>query len=190
MSDTIITTNEVRISYANIYEPKSINGSEAKYGTSILFNKMDAVIRMKIEDAVAAAVAVGKQKYGNNFDKGKFHTPLRDGDEERPDDEAYKGMLFLNANSKNKPRIYDKSAKVVDEKDFVYSGCYVRCILSFYPYSFNGNKGVSVSLGDIQKLRDGERLGGMPSGQSVFKDEEKKDPFAGVEDDDGDEMFG
>ena len=57
----------------------------------------------------------------------------------------------------------------------VYSGCYARVSISFYAFNSGGNKGIACGLGNIQKIRDGEPLGGRDSAN---------DDFTTVEDDD------
>ena len=51
-----------RISFANIWEPKSINGSEEKYSVSCIIPKADKKTLAKIEKAVDAAKQTGKEK--------------------------------------------------------------------------------------------------------------------------------
>ena len=100
--------------------------------------------------------------------------PLRDGDIER-DDEAYKGHYFINANSTTAPQIVDKNVQPILNREEVYSGCYGRVSLNFYAYNANGNKGIACGLGNIQKLRDGEPLGGRSKATddfSTFEDDE------------------
>ena len=45
----------------------------------------------------------------------------------------------------------------------VYSGCYARVSINFYAFNSNGNRGIACGLGNIQKVRDGEPLGGRSS---------------------------
>ena len=92
---------------------------------------------------------------------------MRDGDTER-DDEAYKSHYFINANSTTSPQIVDKYVKPILDRNEVYSGCYARVSLNFYAFNSNGNKGVACGLGNIQKIRDGESLGGRSSATDDF----------------------
>ena len=51
----------------------------------------------------------------------------------------------------------------------VYSGMYGRVNVTFFPYSFGGKKGIGCGLGPVQKLRDGEALGGSaPTAAQAF----------------------
>ena len=54
----------------------------------------------------------------------------------------------------------------------VYSGCYGRLTLNFYAYNANGNKGVAAGLGNVQKLEDGEPLGGFTRAEDDFTAED------------------
>ena len=93
--------------------------------------------------------------------------PLRDGDIER-DDEAYKGCYFVNANSTSQPQIVDRAVQPILDRGEVYSGCFIRASINFYAFNSNGNKGVACGLGNIQKVKDGEPLGGRSSAADDF----------------------
>lgn len=89
----VITGPDTRWSYANVWEPKSINGGTPKYSVSLIIPKSDTKTIAKIEAAIEAAYKEGEAKLKGN---GKsvpalsvIKTPLRDGDMERPDDPAY-----------------------------------------------------------------------------------------------------
>lgn len=174
MSSTkVITGPKVRFSYANVFEPKSINGGDAKYSCALLIDKKDKKTLDKIEAAIKAAIEEGKSKWGGKVPK-KLKMPLRDGDEER-DDEAYAGKMFLNANSSTKPGVVDEDLNPIMDQDDFYSGCYGRASINFYAFNSNGNQGIACGLNNLQKLNDGDRLSG---GASAEED------FGAIEDDD------
>ena len=164
----VITGANTRLSYFHGWEPVSINGSPEKYSVSVLIPKDDKETINAIHAAVDAAIEEGIAKFGGKKpNKAAIKLPLRDGDVER-DDEAYKGHYFINANSKTAPQIVDKSVKPILDRSEVYSGCYGRVSLNFYAFNSNGNKGVACGLGNIQKIRDGEPLGGKTSAVDDF----------------------
>lgn len=165
---TKVTTGKVRLSYAHIFEPHAMNeGQEAKYSVSVIIPKSDKETLKAIKEATDQAKKDGAGKWGNKI-PGNLKTPLRDGDVEREDDEAYKGCYFLNASSKNKPGVVDANVQPVLDATEVYSGCYARLTLNFYAYNASGNKGVAAGLGNIQKLEDGEPLGGFTRAEDDF----------------------
>lgn len=157
---TRIVTGEVRLSYANVWEPNSIQGGKQKYSVSLIIPKSDTATITVIEKAVDAAIEQGIGKFGGKRpNKAALKLPLRNGDIER-DDEAYANAYFLNANSLTAPRIVDQDVTPILDRADVYSGCYARVSLSFYAFNTNGNRGIACGLGNIQKTRDGESLGG------------------------------
>lgn len=168
---TKVITGIVRLSYPHIWEPDSFNGSEPKYTAAFIIPKSDKQTVKEIEAAIDAAIEEGvTKKYGGvrpDKNSKSFWNPLRDGDTER-NDEAYANAFFVNAKSKSAPQVVDRNVKPILERDEVYSGCYVRASLTFYPYASNGSKGVACSLGNIQKVRDGEPLGSRSNAEDDF----------------------
>ena len=165
---TKVITGLVRLSYANVWEPKSINGGDTKYSCSVIIPKTDAETINAINEAVDCAIKEGVGKFGGKIPpKSALKLPLRDGDTER-DDENYKGCYFVNANSKTAPQIVDKHVRPILDRSEVYSGVYAYVSLSFFAFNTNGNKGVACGLGNIQKVRDGEPLGGRTNASDEF----------------------
>lgn len=174
----VITGKNTRLSYFHGWDPVSINNGPEKYSVSVLIPKDDVETINAINKAIDAAIEEGVAKFGGKKpNKAAIKIPLRDGDLER-DDEAYKGHYFLNANSITAPQIVDKAVKPILDREEVYSGCYARVSLSFYAFNSNGNKGVACGLGNIQKIRDGEPLGGRTSAADDFKTEDTDDFLA------------
>lgn len=165
-----------RFSYAHIFEPDSINGSEPKYSVSCIIDKNDTETIAKIKKAVETAKEEGKGKWGGKI-PANLKLPLRDGDIDRPDDEAYAGSYFLNANSRQAPQVVDNRVQPILDQSGVYSGCYGRVSVTFYAYNSNGNKGVAAGLGNVQKLRDGEPLGSRVNAADEFDAVEAEDDF-------------
>ena len=174
-NSTKVVTGKVRLSYAHVWEPVSINDSKPKYSVSIIIPKSDKETVKKINAAIDAAIEEGVPKFGGKKpNKAALKLPLRDGDTER-DDEVYKNAFFLNANSTTAPQIVDRSVNPILDREEVYSGCYARVSINFYAFNTNGNRGIACGLGNIQKVADGEPLGGRSNA---------KDDFDSLEDDD------
>ena len=170
IQSTKVVTGVVRLSYAHVWEPKSINGSEPKYSVSILIPKTDKETLSKIKAAVDAAKEEGKSKWKGKI-PANLKMPVRDGDTEREDDEVYEGHYFINANSSKAPQIVDLYRNPITDEDQLYSGCYARVSVNFYPFDVNGNKGIACGLNNIQKVKDGERLGGGSTAEQDFNDD-------------------
>ena len=156
----VITGKDTRWSYANVWEAKSINGGTPKFSVSLIIPKTDTVTVQKIKAAIQAAYEEGQAKLKGN---GRtvppltaIKTPLRDGDTERPDDPAYAGSYFINANSATAPGIVDADCNPILTRSEVYSGVYGRASINFYAFNSNGNKGIACGLNNLQKIRDGD----------------------------------
>ena len=134
MTVKVITGVNTRWSYANVWEPKAIEGGKPK---------------------------------------------LRDGDLERPDDEAYANAYFVNANSATAPGVVDANRNEILDKSEVYSGVYGRASITFYAFNANGNRGIACGLNNLQKIRDGEPLGGRASAESDFATADDEEDFLG-----------
>ena len=177
----VITGVNTRLSYANVWDPKSINGGAPKYSVSLIIPKSDTKTIEKIQVAIQAAYEEGQSKLKGN---GKsvppltaIKTPLRDGDLERPDDEAYKNSYFINANSATAPGIVDADRQPILERSEVYSGVYGRASINMYAFNSNGNKGIACGLNNIQKISDGEPLGRKSRAEDDFATADDEDDF-------------
>jgi len=175
----VITGPDTRWSYANIWAAKSINGGTPKFSVSLIIPKSDTRTVEKIKTAIQAAYHEGESKLKGN---GKtvpplaaIKTPLRDGDVERPDDSAYANSYFINANSATAPGVVDADRNPIITSSEVYSGVYGRASINFYSFNSNGNKGIACGLNNLQKIRDGEPLGGKSSADSDFATEADDD---------------
>ena len=176
----VITGPNTRFSYANVWEAKSINGGAPKFSVSLIIPKSDTRTVEKIKAAIEAAYKEGESKLKGNGRSvpalSAIKNPLRDGDTERPDDEAYANSYFINANSATAPGIVDANCNPILERSEVYSGVYGRASISFYAFNSNGNKGIACGLNNLQKLSDGEPLGGRTRAEDDFETEAEAAP--------------
>ena len=175
----VITGKDTRWSYANVWQPKSINGGTPKYSVSLIIPKSDTITLGKIKAAIEAAYKEGEAKLKGNGRSvpalAAIKTPLRDGDAERLDDEAYANSYFVNANSTTKPGIVDADRNEIIDSSEVYSGVYGRASINFYAFNSNGNRGIACGLNNLQKIRDGEPLGGHASAAEDFATDDDDD---------------
>lgn len=179
MATKVITGVNTRWSYANVWEPKAMEGGKPKFSVSLIIPKSDTVTVGKIKAAIEEAFRDGQSKLKGNGKSAPalsaLRNPLRDGDLERPEDPAYAHAYFVNANSTSAPGIVDAAKNQIIDKSEVYSGCYGRASISFYAFNANGNKGIACGLNNLQKIRDGEPLGGKASAESDFATEDDED---------------
>ncbi|WMJ87762.1 DUF2815 family protein [Anaerocolumna sp. MB42-C2] len=178
----VITGSQTRWSYANVWDPKSIDGGTPKYSVSLIIPKSDIKTVAKIKAAIEAAYKEGESKLKGN---GKtvpalsiLKTPLRDGDVERPDDPTYTNAYFINANSATSPGIVDADCQPIIDRSEVYSGVYGRASINLYAFNSNGNKGIACGLNNLQKISDGEPLGGRSRAEDDFTTDSDDDFLA------------
>lgn len=177
LRDNEILTGVVRLSYANIWEPRApMNGGKPVYSASLIISKDDdktlRAIKAKIKAMMTNAKVIEKVGGSANIHSKRLRIPLRDGDADRPGDEAYSNSYFINvkASETQRPKIFDRHGNEIIDKAEVYSGCYVRAIIQFYGYNRSGNFGIGAGLVALQKWKDGDALGGVSVSASDFDD--------------------
>ena len=138
----VITGPRTRWSYANVWDPKSINGGTPKYSVSLIIPKSDK----KTVEAIKAAIQA-----------------------------AYADAYFINANSATAPGIVDADLNPILERSEVYSGVYGRASINLYAFNSNGNRGIACGLNNLQKISDGEPLGGKSRAEDDFSTEDDDD---------------
>ena len=177
----VITGAGTRWSYANVWDPKSINGGAPKYSVSLIIPKSDTATIAKIKAAIQAAYEEGQSKLKGTGKSvpalSALRTPLRDGDVDRPDDEAYKGSWFINANSDSAPGIVDADCQPILTRSEMYSGVKGRASVNLYAYNVNGNRGIACGLNNLQKIADGTPLGGKSRAEDDFATDDYDEDF-------------
>ena len=171
----------VRLSYVYLNSPrKNDDGSDGKYGATLLIPKTDKETIRAINAAVEAAKAEGVTE-GIKGAKD-FPSPMRDGDGQRPRGGEYgpecKGMMVLNTTSKTAVKVCDRMRNPILDGSEIYSGMWANVLIRFKCFNVPGNKGISCYLNLVQKVRDDQPLGGAaPKAEDVFD---------AIEDDDDD----
>lgn len=156
-----------RLGYLNCWRAVSHYGGNAKYSVSAIIPKSDVETIEMINKAIDTVKESSIQKWGGRI-PSNLRNPLHDGDEEKPDNPVYHNCFYINAKSKEAPQIVDAHIEPITDQTEVYSGCYGRVSITFFAYNYNGNRGIAAALGNIQKLNDGEPLGGQVSAKDDF----------------------
>lgn len=179
MNLTKVVTGVCTFSYLNCWDVKAINGGTPKFSVSLIVPKSDTKTVEKIKAAIQAAYEEGQSKLKGSSKTvpplSAIKTPLRDGDLERPDDEAYKGSYFINANSGTQPGIVDADRQPILNRSEMYSGVKGRASINLYAYNVNGNRGIACGLNNLQKISDGTPLGGKSRAEDDFATEDDED---------------
>ncbi len=182
-----VVTPVFRVSFPQVFEPKSFEGQKAKYSIVCLWPKDTDLTAVK--KAVSSAII---EKWGADKEKWpkKLKRPFRDGSE-REDVQGYKGMVFLTATSNTQPGLVDQNRQpIIDQKKF-YAGCYARAELRAFAFDVSGNKGVSFAVQNIQFAKDGDPFSGRSKPEDVFDkiadDSEDEDNYSSDDKDSDDD---
>jgi len=157
-----VMTPKFRVSYPKVFKAE-VNDLSGKMEFSIvaLFKKGEDLANLKkaAEELLVEKLGADKTKWPKGL-----KSPFRDqADKEKdgnlpPGHDA--GAIFMNLKSQQKPGVVDQDVQaIIDESEF-YAGCYAQATVRPYYYDQKGNKGVAFGLQNIQKLSDGEPLGG------------------------------
>jgi hypothetical protein len=180
---TKVITGKVRLNFVHVFEPYSVDPEdEPKFSCLILVPKSDKATITALRRAQKAALENGKERVFGGKIPSNWADTIHDGDE-REDLETYPeyaGHLYLSVSSKERPGVVDRNVQPILDSTEIYSGCYGRVSLGAFAYNTKGNKGVSFGLNHIQKLADGEMLGGRTRAE---------DDFDAVPDDDEDDTL-
>lgn len=168
-----------RLSYEHLFTPHAVNeNADPKYSMTLLIPKTDTKTIERLNAAINNAVQDGVERhvFKQPIDPTQTkYPPLRDGD--KPNDSGeprgpeFQGHWFIAAKSstKRKPFVVDANLQPIIDESEIYSGCYINAAVQFFAYENSGNKGISASLVGVQKVKDGERLGGQPlEAEDVF----------------------
>lgn len=167
-----VVTGKVRFSYVNVFEPRSVEGGEAKYSITLLIPKSDTDTYNKIINLIKKTLSEAVADVFKGVMPTNPRFPIYDGDGLRPSGEPFgeecRGHWVITANSKEKPEIVDAGLNPIMSKSDFYSGCYGRASIVFYAYNTSGNKGVGCGLNNVQKLEDGQPLSGRSTAAEDF----------------------
>ena len=169
-----VVTGRARLSYVHLFTPRANKpGDEPKYSVTILLPKSDIATKQRIDAAMQAAVQAGISSRWNGVRPPHVASPVHDGDGVRPSDgmpfsDECKGHWVFTASSKQAPQVVDTHLNPIIQQTEIYSGIYARVSVGFFPYYNNGKKGIGCGLRNVQKLEDGEPLGGRTNAADDF----------------------
>lgn len=174
MSTKVVTETEVRLSYTNLIAPRAQNPEKPDvltYSTAILIPKGDTKTIDAIKAAINEAVAEGVTKKWGGKRPSNLRNPLRDGDEDRADDENYKGMFFINAKGPRggaeQPILLDSRGAETKSQSDIYSGVNARVSLQFYAYDNSGNRGIACGVASVLSTGKGDPLTAQVTAESA-----------------------
>lgn len=178
-----IITPHFRVSYPKVFKAEMNKLSKKmEFSVQALFPKGCDLSELKkaAKDAIIDEWGEDEKKWPANL-----RTPFRDqGDREKTDEKTgqkymppgyEKGAVYLNLRSNQKPQLLNaRKEEIVDESDF-YAGCWARASVNVSTYSQGGNCGVNFYLNNLQKVKEGEPLGGRTKAEHDFAPIETED---------------
>lgn len=171
-SATKVVTGKVRLSYVHLFEPFSQNADQPeKYSCVLLIPKSDKTTLAALKRAHDAAAEAGKSRVFNGTVPKNLKSTLHDGDEEADLERnpEMAGHMYMTVSSRTKPGIVDQDVNPIIDSTEVYSGCYARVSINAFAYNTQGNRGISFGLNHVQKLGDGDYLGGRSKAEDDFE---------------------
>ncbi len=171
---TVVRTPKFRVSFPSVFEksgPPGTDPSKLKYSVVMLFTldeiNKDPKQKVLWEQMLLAAKDCAGEKWGNKIPQG-LTSPFRNGTEKDQYEGYGEGVIFLTAKSERRPGIVDANVnRIIDPEDF-YPGCFAHADVNPYGWSYMGKNGISFGLQNIQKIADGEHIGGGASAESSF----------------------
>ena len=172
-----VTINDVRFSYCNLFQPKAPFNNpqgEPKYSVTVLVPKTNTAAKAVIDNSIAQAIDAGVSSKWNGVRPPQPSICVHDGDGPRPSDgsafgEECKGCWVFTASTKQPPFVVDEYVQNIIDPTKVYSGMWGNVNVTFFAYNNAGKKGIGCGLNGVQKIRDGEALGGQITAQEAFK---------------------
>jgi len=152
-----------RASFPNLMKPKLNEMSgKSEYSVDILFDKKTDLTKLKsiIDQTI-------KNRWGTKVPQ-VLHNPIKDGDGTKRNGEPYgpeyHGCFFITVKNTRKPGVVDSQNQDILTEEEIYGGCFIRASVNAFAYpkegsKFQGNSGVSLSLNNVQKVKDGEAFG-------------------------------
>ena len=170
-----MNTPKFRVSFPNVFEAKKneLNGQD-EYSVMALFPKGANMIALQqeAERAVIAKWGKDKSKWPTNL-----RSPFRDQAEKAKRDSDgnlvlpaghEEGAIFMNLKTRQRPHVVDEKVQDIIDRNEFYAGCWAIASVNAYAYDQKGNRGVAFGLGNIQKVGDGEPLGGRTRAEDDF----------------------
>lgn len=173
-----VNTPVCRLAYPFVFQPDE----KGKYRAVLLFPKENFNPNFIKEIVGEVKSQLQASTFKNGFPATFRSNPLKDGDVPNSmGNTPFAGYYVLNVGSKFQPGVcasYADPTKrkpdgspapmIIEDPNEIYGGVWARVNIHAYSYNFQGNCGIAVSMNNIQKIKDGERLGGNSGADSAF----------------------
>lgn len=156
-----VVTGEVRFSYAHVWEPDSINGSDPKYSVSILIPKSDTKTINMINKAIEAAKEMGKvRSLAARFQPTsscRCAMEMRTAQTTR----CIRGITSSTPTARPSQASWTKTASPSRTARSFTAAAMATPPSPFILSAPTGNRGIACGLNNLMKTADGDPLGGQ-----------------------------
>jgi Protein of unknown function (DUF2815) len=166
-------TPHFRVAYPVVFKPKLNELSKKEeYTLTCLFPKGTDLSGLK---ALAQAAII--KKWGE--DKTKWpkdlQSPFKDQAEFKNQttgkmyDGAEPGCTMIRLKSYQQPVVFDQQKNEILEERHFYGGCFARATVNAFAFDQGKNRGISFWFNAVQKVKEGDPLGGRANPESDFE---------------------
>ena len=183
MSTTVITP-KFRLDWPKLFTPEKneLNG-QMEYSLVALFEPGADLSELK---KAAKEAAIKKFGPDESLWPENMKSPFKDQGEKRQKDQAtgrpkvgadgkpvlpegyVAGAMMLNLKSRQRPGVVDENVQTIFDETKIYRGCWCQAQVNAFAYDQKGNRGISFGLNNVQKVGDGESLGGRMKPEDAF----------------------
>lgn len=177
--DNIVTLSNVRLAFPQLFAAKAFeDGQTPRFtATFIIDPKEHTKVIAKVEKLAEALVF---DKFNGKPPKKLTRPIIQDGNDK--DYVGFEDKVFINAASKRRPVVIDRSKQPITEDDgIIYGGCYVNASVGLWVQNNQWGKAVNAELRGVQFVKDGEAFGaGAPVNvDSEFEELEPEEDYLG-----------
>lgn len=160
---TPVRLNNVILSYPSLFEPDEF-GEQRNYKTDCLISKKDP----QFKELMSVIFKTLKEDVGLTWDQLK-HKPVKDFDHEAAERPELAGYAVVRAKSKadkKRPPVVDVKLLPIADESEIYGGVVANVHITAGCYDNKFGKGITLILNAVQKVKDGEYLGGSGGRQT------------------------
>lgn len=173
-------TPKFRVAFPQLFQAKAFDEKqEPKFSVMMLFDK-EAQATPEFKAIVKRVAEIRKEKWGDKPPKN-LKMPFKKGEKLQNNETGkyYGGCdedtVAISAQGKFAPDVLNQKkhllrAGVAADEAQLYAGCYAIATVTPQIFELPQSKGVTLYLGNVMKLAEGEPLGGKVSADQDFDD--------------------
>lgn len=174
----IVKLNGVRLAFADLFQPRSVHGSDPKFGGAFIFepgSQNEKKLEQAMKDVATAKWGAKGEKILAKL-KDDNRVCMKDGNKKNNKEgdiyDGFEGMLYVSTNSDEHPLLLDRDKTELTRADGKpYAGCYVNASIKVWAQDNKFGQRLNATLRGVQFVKDGEAFaGGTPVSEDEFDD--------------------